>query len=70
MSGGLRPNETCEAYTGNFSGRKGIRTSLKQYSLVKDKMQAATVLTCRKPTQRNRYIYRNRKRDQTFMGDW
>ena len=27
------PNETAEAYTGNHVGRKGARTSLKQYSL-------------------------------------
>jgi hypothetical protein len=27
-------NESCEAYTGNYAGRKGVRTALKQYSLV------------------------------------
>jgi hypothetical protein len=28
-------NESCEAYTGNYAGRKGARTTLKQFSLVK-----------------------------------
>ncbi len=32
---GSTPNELCEAYTGNFMGRKGVRTSLKQFSLAK-----------------------------------
>jgi len=27
-------NKTGEAYTGNLAGRKGARTSLKQFSLV------------------------------------
>jgi len=32
---GSTPNELCEAYTGNFMGRKGVRTSLKRFSLAK-----------------------------------
>ena len=29
----MLPNEAAEAYTGNHVGRKGVRTSLKRYSL-------------------------------------
>ncbi len=29
----MLPNEATEVYTGNHVGRKGVRTSLKRYSL-------------------------------------
>jgi len=47
-------NKTGEAYTGNTAGRRGDVPPSGNSASLGAKKQSATVLTCRKPAQRNR----------------
>ena len=47
-------NNSCEAYTGNTVGRRGDVPPLSNPAPLGAKKQLATVLTCRKPVQKDR----------------
>jgi len=47
-------NKIGEAYTGNTVGRRGAVPPLSNSAPLGEKMQLATVLTCRKPEQSDR----------------
>ena len=49
-------NKDREAYTGNTAGRRGDVPPLSNSASSEKSMQSATVLTYRKPVQRNRMV--------------